>query len=72
MPEPTWTKPCEKVSCDGTVERYRGEGDVECPECGTPYNAAGQRLRDDYRYNPSMYDDEIGDLEGYEIQHQDW
>jgi hypothetical protein len=28
-------------------------------------------LRDDWRGNPSNYDDEIGDLEGYEQQHAD-
>jgi hypothetical protein len=54
------------------VERYRGEGDVRC-NCGANYNASGQRLRDDYRGNPSMWDDEIGDMEGYEMQHAgDW
>jgi hypothetical protein len=31
-------------------------------------NASGQRLRDDWRGNPSVYDDEIGDMEGFEIQ----
>jgi DNA-directed RNA polymerase subunit RPC12/RpoP len=58
--------------CGNVVERYRGEGDVRC-NCGANYNASGQRLRDDYRGNPSMWDDEIGDMEGYEMQHAgDW
>lgn len=57
---------CER--CGKEVRRYRGQYDVQC-ECGTFYNAAGQRLRDDWRGNPSNYDDEIGDLEGFEIQH---
>jgi hypothetical protein len=38
-----------------------------CNRCGTEYNGSGQRLRDNWRDNPSNYDDEIGDLEGYEI-----
>lgn len=60
-----------RQDCDGTVQRYRGESDVSCPVCGAWYNASGQRLRDDWRDNPAWkYPDlEIGDLEGYEIQH---
>jgi protein-arginine kinase activator protein McsA len=64
--EPTRTWPCEK--CGATVERYRGQDDVSCSECGTPYNCFGQRLRDDYRDNPSNYDSDIGDMEGYEME----
>lgn len=64
----SWT--CKK--CNETVTRYRGQSDVSC-DCGAQYNAAGQRLRDDWRGNPSNYDDEIGDMEGYEMQHGgDW
>ncbi len=63
---PTWTKTCE---CGTTIERYRGESEVTCPNCDAEYNASGQRLRDDWRGNPSNYDDEIGDMEGYESQH---
>jgi len=47
---------------------YReGSSDVAC-DCGAIYNAFGQRLRDDLysRPNASEWDDEIGDLEGYE------
>lgn len=65
--KPTWSKPCE--GCGEPVERWRGMSDVTCFTCGAEYNASGQRLRDDWRGNPSWYDDEIGDLEGYEIQH---
>lgn len=65
--KPTWSKPCQR--CNHTVERWRGQGDVTCPNCGAEYNAGGQRLRDDWRGNPSSWDDEVGDLEGYEIQH---
>jgi len=55
--------------CGHEIRRYRGQGDLECPECGAFYNCFGQRLRDDLRSrpNPSEYDDEIGDLEGDEI-----
>lgn len=64
--------PCQKKNCNHTVWRYRGQSDVSC-DCGTNYNAAGQRLRDDWRGNPSNYDSEIGDMEGYEMQHsRDW
>lgn len=57
--------------CGKEVNRYRGQGDVSC-QCGAQYNAFGQRLRDDWQGNPSNYDDDISDLEGYEIQHADY
>jgi hypothetical protein len=53
--------------CGREVRRYRGQGDVDCSDCGACYNAGGQRLRDDWRRNPSAYDNEIGDMEGFEI-----
>lgn len=65
--KPTWSKPCER--CNHTVERWRGQGDVTCGHCGAEYNAGGQRLRDDWRGNPSSWDDDVSDLDGYEIQH---
>lgn len=54
--------------CGATLYRFRGQGDIYC-DCGAIYNCFGQRLRDDLntRPNPSEYDDDIGDLEGYEI-----
>lgn len=58
--------PC--ASCGAELVRFRGDREVRC-SCGTEHNSAGQRLRDDWRGNPSNYDDEIGDLEGFEIQH---
>ena len=58
----TW--PC---SCDNTVERWPGEGDVTCERCGAEYNACGQRLRDNWRMNPSGHDDDIDDLSGCEL-----
>jgi hypothetical protein len=42
--------------------------DCDCPHCGQEYNAFGQRLRNDWRDNPSNWDEGIGDLEGYEIE----
>lgn len=57
---------CQK--CSKTVYRFRGTQVAHC-DCGAQYNCFGQRLRDDWRGNPSNYDDEIGDLEGYEMQH---
>jgi ribosomal protein S27E len=58
---------CDK--CGDLIFRYRGQSDVDCHNCGACYNASGQRLRDDWRGNPSVYDDNIGDMEGYEMQH---
>lgn len=60
---PTNTWECEV--CKVTVMRFRGEGDVSC-ECGAQYNASGQRLRDNWRSNPSWSDEDIDDMEGYE------
>ena len=63
-PTNTWT--CE--NCGLRVERYRGESDVRC-SCGAEYNAFGNRLRDDWRGNPSNWDEDISDLDGFEMQH---
>lgn len=63
--EPTRTWPC--AECGRTVERWRGEDDVYC-DCGVPYNSFGQRLRDDWRGNSSLYDDDVSDMEGFERQ----
>lgn len=54
--------------CGSEVRRYRGQSDVQCRN-GHWYNAGGQRLRDDWRGNPSNWDEDISDLDGYEIQH---
>lgn len=61
----SWT--CER--CKAEVRRFRGQGDVDCGNCGACYSASGQRLRDDWRGNQSNYDAEIGDMEGFERQH---
>ena len=69
--EPTRTWQCEK--CGETIERYRGMGDIQC-ECDTWYNSFGQRLRDDWQGNPSNYDEDISDMDGFEMQmaREDW
>lgn len=55
--------------CGKEVRRYRGQSDVDCGSCGACYNACGQRLRDDWRGNRSNYDEDVSDLDGYEMQH---
>lgn len=65
-PGPTWSKPCER--CGSITERWPGEGDVSCYRCGAEYNAFGQRLRDDWRGNPSSWDEDVDDMEGFERQ----
>lgn len=62
--EPGWAVVCD---CGRTVEHFRGMGDVSC-SCGREWNAFGQELRGDWRGNPSLYDDDIDDMEGYERQ----
>jgi len=63
-PAPTTTWTCD---CGQPMARYRGEGDQACPDCGQWFNAGGQRLRSDWAENPSNYDEDISDLEGYEM-----
>jgi hypothetical protein len=59
---------CKK--CGKRIDRYRGENDIDCT-CGAIYNSFGQRLRDDLhsRVNPSEYDEDISDLDGYEMMY---
>ena len=52
--------------CGEQVRRYRGSGDVDCGDCGQPYNAFGQRLRRDWRNNRSNWDEDVSDMYGYE------
>lgn len=54
-------------NCSRIVERWRGQDDLQC-ECGAWYNTFGQRLRDDWQGNPSNYDEDISDMDGFEIQ----
>lgn len=52
--------------CNRHLDRYRGMSDQQCT-CGTWYNAGGQRLRTDWTDNPAWRNDDIDDLEGYEL-----
>jgi predicted ATP-dependent serine protease len=63
---PTRTWDCQ--SCGHLVERWRGQGDVDCANCGACYNSFGQRLRDDWRGNSSWQYDDVDDMEGFERQ----
>lgn len=60
------------ANCDGCGRSFQywvwDRGDIQC-DCGRIYNAFGQRLRDDLysRPNPSDWDDNINDMEGYEM-----
>jgi len=65
--QPTWEKPCDR--CGHTISRWRGMSEVTCGHCDAEYNAGGQRLRDDWRGNPSSWDEDVSDLDGYEMQH---
>lgn len=53
--------------CNHIVVRHHWQSDVDCGHCGACYNAGGQRLRDDWRLNPSVYDEDIDDMTGFEI-----
>lgn len=64
QPTRTWTCKCGEL-----IERFRGDNDIQCDKCGAWYNTCGQRLRDDWQGNPSNYDEDISDLDGFEIQH---
>lgn len=64
--EPIASWPCQR--CGRTVEHWNPGEDESCV-CGAEYNAFGQRLRDDWRGNPSNYDEDISDLDGFEMQH---
>ena len=44
-----------------------GQGEVSCSRCGTEYNASGQRLRSWWRANPSIREEDISDLEDFEL-----
>lgn len=65
MNRPTWSKSCNR--CSATVERWRGEGDVSCRNCGASYNCSGQELRDEWRENRSWIDEDVDDLVGFEL-----
>ena len=54
------------TQCDKHLERHTGEDDISCPRCLTEHNAFGQALRVGWRDNPSTWDDDVNDLEGFE------
>jgi len=62
--------PCQ--DCKSTVWRFPGTGSASCGKCGAQYSIFGQRYRDNWRDNPSNYDSEIGDMEGYEMSQGDY
>ncbi len=45
---------------------------LDCRDCGREYNGSGQLLRSDWRDNESNYDDDVSDLDGYEMAHADF
>lgn len=55
----------ECANCGHDVVSYGR--DTECEQCGQPYNAFGQQLRRGWQDNPSYWDEEVSDLDGYEI-----
>lgn len=65
MSEPTNTWTCSR--CERTVVRWRGQSEIQCA-CGAWYNAGAQMLREDWAENPSVHDEQISDLEGFELQ----
>lgn len=54
------------ANCDRHMDRYRGQGDQNC-DCGAEYNAFGQKLRSNWRDNPSVYDEDVDDITGFEL-----
>jgi hypothetical protein len=58
------TFPCG--SCGAEV-RVNGGHDGDCDNCGAEYNSSGRRLRSN-RHNPSEWDEDISDMDGYEIE----
>lgn len=64
MAEPTntWTCPCGQA-----MARFQGQGDQSCSNCDQEFNAGGQRLRSNWRDNVSTSDEEVSDLQGYEL-----
>lgn len=57
---------CDRCNKEVTTS---GGRDVDCRNCGACYNGSGQRLRDDWRGNMSNYDENVSDMDGFEMQH---
>ena len=58
--------------CGAIVQRFMGQSDVSCIDCGQWYNSGGQRLRNDWMNTRSNWDSEVDDLTGYEESCNDW
>lgn len=58
--------PCR--DCKKIVWRFPGTSSASCGNCGAQYSIFGQPFRRNWRDNPSNYDSDIGDMEGYEIE----
>lgn len=60
--------PCLTPGCEASiiVTRYGPPNDLSCRLCDAEYNAFGQRLRDNWRDNPSNWDESVSDMDGYE------
>ncbi len=56
--------PCGR--CGTTV--HASSHDASCDRCDAQYNVYGQRLVDNWRSNRSLYDEDISDLDGMEMQ----
>lgn len=53
--------------CGESLVAYGGYDEFSC-DCGAEYNIWGQRLRSGWRDNPSNWDEDVDDMEGYEIE----
>lgn len=58
-------------TCSAEMVAY-GCDDFVCKSCQREFNIWGQELRPNWRNNRSNYDDEIGDMEGYELSCADY
>lgn len=54
-------------ACGAHLELWDRGGDITCDRCHTPYNYFGQELRRDGASNPAWRNDDIDDLEGFEL-----
>lgn len=55
--------------CGAVIQRRRGQAQLHCAECDQEFNAFGQRLRRDWRANPSIDDEDLDDLTGDTLAH---
>jgi hypothetical protein len=50
--------------CGKTV--HASSRDTSCDKCNAQYSMYGQRLRDNWRSNSSLYDEDVSDMDGFE------